>query len=171
MNRRVWQLEMALIVVFGAWAGPAMAQAPPTPTPAPQQGDIKQTYAVVPVIPHPSSPEYVEPSQPERGPLRRLWHNCCTGTKEFMQRQGFCCWDTHNSVGCGSMHADLTFIFGSCRQFFGESCLQPPLPNADNRLFYHPDRSTQSNPYAPRADGAPGCAPQAGRADYPSPVQ
>jgi hypothetical protein len=40
------------------------------------------------------------------------------------------CWSTHNCPCCGSLKADCTFLFGSCRQFFGEPCLKgpPPLP-------------------------------------------
>jgi hypothetical protein len=43
----------------------------------------------------------------------------------------WCCWSHHNRLGCGSANSDLTFIFGSCRTFFGEPCLPgppPPLP-------------------------------------------
>lgn len=38
------------------------------------------------------------------------------------------CWAHINSLGCGSLHSDLTFIFGSCRTFFGEPCLPGPCP-------------------------------------------
>jgi hypothetical protein len=36
------------------------------------------------------------------------------------------CWSHHNLFGCGSIKSDLTFMFGSCRTFFGEPCLSPP---------------------------------------------
>src|SRR5262245_58123103 len=98
MNRRLWHLEMALVVTLGVWAGPLAAkapQAPPTAVPGapvmqfavpagqtpqlimadPQQpgSGVVQVYAVVPVIPHPSSPPGYEPGQepPPNGPVRR----------------------------------------------------------------------------------------------------
>jgi len=43
-----------------------------------------------------------------------------------LQRHGMGCWAHVNSMGCGSLKQECTFIFGSCRQFFGEPCLQPP---------------------------------------------
>jgi hypothetical protein len=40
------------------------------------------------------------------------------------------CWTHHNAFGCGSFHSDATFIFGSCRAFFGQQCLKEPPPDA-----------------------------------------
>jgi hypothetical protein len=43
----------------------------------------------------------------------------------------FCCWSTPNALGCGSLKGECTFIFGSCRDWYGEPCLKgapPPLP-------------------------------------------
>lgn len=34
------------------------------------------------------------------------------------------CWSNINHVGCGGIQAECTFIFGSCRKFFGEPCLR-----------------------------------------------
>jgi hypothetical protein len=40
------------------------------------------------------------------------------------------CWATFNTYGCCSLPSTLHFIFGSCRQFYGEPCLKgaPPSP-------------------------------------------
>lgn len=41
------------------------------------------------------------------------------------------CWTTHNTLGCSSFCSEWTFIFGSCRAFYGEPCIKvppPPLP-------------------------------------------
>jgi hypothetical protein len=40
------------------------------------------------------------------------------------------CWATVDSVGCSSLKAECTFLFGSCRRFYGEPCLKgpPPIP-------------------------------------------
>lgn len=43
-----------------------------------------------------------------------------------LQKHGLGCWSHVNSLDCGSLKQECTFIFGSCRQFFGEPCLQPP---------------------------------------------
>ena len=38
------------------------------------------------------------------------------------------CWASHNGYSCGSARSEAVFIFGSCRQFFGEPCLKGPPP-------------------------------------------
>jgi hypothetical protein len=42
------------------------------------------------------------------------------------------CASNHNTMGCGSLRSEITFIFGSCRAFYGEPCFKdpavPPLP-------------------------------------------
>jgi hypothetical protein len=139
MNRRLGYLEMALIMILGAWAAPLAAQTQQQTTPMPQAPPgttIMQVYAVVPVIPHDASPPGYVPGQepPPNGPVRRFFYNVGNCTRDFWQRQGFCCWDTHNSVGCGNLTSDLVFMFGSCRQFFGEPCMQAPPPEAQNSI-------------------------------------
>jgi hypothetical protein len=39
------------------------------------------------------------------------------------------CWAHHNMFGCGSFHSECTFIFGSCRAFYGQQCLKQPPPD------------------------------------------
>jgi hypothetical protein len=48
--------------------------------------------------------------------------------RNFFHDQGTCCWSGVNTVGCGSLKAELDFIFGSCRRFYGEPCYQGPPP-------------------------------------------
>jgi len=36
------------------------------------------------------------------------------------------CWSHHNYFGCGNCKSECTFIFGSCRAFYGEPCLRGP---------------------------------------------
>lgn len=38
------------------------------------------------------------------------------------------CWASHNGYGCGNFRSDATFIFGSCRAFYGQRCLKGPPP-------------------------------------------
>src|SRR5689334_15203445 len=42
---------------------------------------------------------------------------------ERLHRYGLGCYATHNMLGCTSLGAECTFIFGSCRAFFGGPCL------------------------------------------------
>jgi hypothetical protein len=47
----------------------------------------------------------------------------------YQNQDWLCCKTTHNSLGCSSLKSECTFIFGSCRSFFGEPCYkgkQPP---------------------------------------------
>jgi hypothetical protein len=39
------------------------------------------------------------------------------------------CWAHHNMFGCGSFHSECTFMFGSCRAFYGQQCLKQPPPD------------------------------------------
>jgi hypothetical protein len=39
------------------------------------------------------------------------------------------CWASFNNPGCGSLRSEIAFIFGSCRNFFGEPCLAGPPPS------------------------------------------
>ncbi|MCI0379265.1 MAG: hypothetical protein L0215_16775 [Gemmataceae bacterium] len=42
------------------------------------------------------------------------------------ERRGIGCYAHHNELGCGSFCSEMTFIFGSCRTFFGEQCIPNP---------------------------------------------
>src|SRR5262249_19506121 len=60
----------------------------------------------------PSVFNYVPMKDPQRGWIRRP-----AG-----------CYTHHNRFSCGSWGSELRFLFGSCRAFFGEPCLKPPVP-------------------------------------------
>jgi hypothetical protein len=38
------------------------------------------------------------------------------------------CWSHHDALLCSSWESERCFIFGSCREFFGEPCLKSPRP-------------------------------------------
>lgn len=38
------------------------------------------------------------------------------------------CWAHFNNYSCGSWESEAAFMFGSCRNFFGEPCMGPPEP-------------------------------------------
>ena len=45
-----------------------------------------------------------------------------------------CCWASPDSMGCGNLKTDFLFAFGSCRQWFGQPCLNGPPPPVAPRL-------------------------------------
>lgn len=61
-------------------------------------------------------PYTLDPARPH--PILRLFH----------LEPGTGCWASHNGYGCSSAKAECTFIFGSCRAFYGEPCIQGPPP-------------------------------------------
>ena len=61
-------------------------------------------------------PYIVDPNQ--KHPVLRLMHVHLPLT----------CWSTHNGYSCGSLRSEGVFIFGSCREFFGEPCIKGPPP-------------------------------------------
>lgn len=48
--------------------------------------------------------------------------------EHWQNRTPLACYGNFNDYSCGSIHSELTFLFGSCRQFFGERCLKGPPP-------------------------------------------
>jgi len=60
--------------------------------------------------------------------------------RDALHRQGYCCGQHHDWYGCGGWHAQCTFVFGSCRTFFGEPCLpkQPRSGLLGGVGGYHP---------------------------------
>jgi len=55
------------------------------------------------------------------------------------------CWASHNGFSCGSFRSESVFLWGSCREFFGEPCCKRPPP---------PPWSPEAN-VPPGVDGAP----------------
>ena len=62
----------------------------------------------------------VEPPAPGLEPK----HN--GGGKRLFNGHGMCCLSDFNYHGCGNLCSNLTFMLGSCRAFFGQTC----VPNA-----------------------------------------
>jgi hypothetical protein len=66
------------------------------------------------------SDEAAPPPEPGRHwTVLGWWHN----------HRPLCCWASHNGFSCTSLHAECTFIFGSCRAFYSEPCLKGPPPS------------------------------------------
>jgi len=56
-------------------------------------------------------------------------HPIWQGIKDCLQKHGWCCYSSSNTFTCGTCKSECRFIFGSCREFFGEPCLKgPPGP-------------------------------------------
>ena len=57
-----------------------------------------------------------------------------------LNRHGLACASDFNQLGCGNLHSELAFIFGSCRTFFGQPCYpNPPHFGADGTRGVGPD--------------------------------
>jgi hypothetical protein len=54
---------------------------------------------------------------------------------DCLHRHGLHCTSNERGLGCGSWKSDCKFVFGSCREFFGEECI--PQPPSDHRIFDH----------------------------------
>jgi hypothetical protein len=54
---------------------------------------------------------------------------------DCLHRHGLHCTSDISGLGCGSWKADCKFVFGSCRDFFGEECI--PQPPGDPRILGH----------------------------------
>ena len=125
MKRCTVRLGLSLMLAAGWWVQRLPAQAPAAPAPA---------VAPAPVAPAAPTPMMAPAQAPccgagagvadgmpgPPGPQSRL--------QRALNRCGLGCFTTHNVPGCGSLHSELTFMFGSCRQFFGEPCFARPLP-------------------------------------------
>jgi len=111
VKRATIRLGLSLVLATGWWVQRLPAQ---TPSPLPPA-------AVAPA----SCPALV--ADPAHGPGDPERQHLFT---RVANKYGMGCYATHDSFGCGSAHAHLTFIFGSCRAFFGEPC----QPNPPHRL-------------------------------------
>ncbi len=81
------------------------------------------------------------------------------------------CWSHHNACMCGSFHSELTFIFGSCRDFFDEPCLAGPprsiYPSPYDRTLF-PKDNRQPDGSQPPIPGTPGLPPGYPNQYYPA---
>src|SRR5438067_1286407 len=108
MKRATVRLGLSLVLALECWAQRLPAQ---TPTPPPPPAMVPAECASCA-----DSSRGAGPGGPERKHLLTRVAN----------KYGVGCNATHDSFGCGSAQAQLTFIFGSCRAFFGEPCEPPP---------------------------------------------
>jgi hypothetical protein len=128
-----WQLALSLCAGLCFWTGSqARAGVPVKPTAAVKQAVMTDEAT------HEAIEGPVEEGKPPHRERWRLFHRAerphpvrtsvRTNMQDCLNNYGIGCWATHNTVGCTSLRAELTFIFGSCRAFFGEPCFQGPPP-------------------------------------------
>ncbi len=124
MRRWCVRVTLSLVLGLGVMAGLVRADS---------------GFAVIQAPPFESLPPGLEPlpdgaariapiaTSPRRSRLRTYLGECF----------GVGCYATHLDHGCSSFKAEATFVFGSCRQFFGGAC-QPAAPPPPFLLPYHP---------------------------------
>lgn len=101
------------------WQDPNAGEGPDGPRRGPQPGP--GYYPRTPVGARELPPGYPPVNNdPSDRPVRDWWR----------EGRPLGCWGTFNNYGCNSLAGTLHFIFGSCRQFYGEPCLKgaPPSP-------------------------------------------
>ncbi len=119
MRRRNYlRAAVAALIGCGLAAGLARAGEPAAPA-AVEPWEVIERGSAQPVA-APEPPK--NPAFTHKGPVRDYVHDC-------MHKIGVGCWSHHNMYTCSSFHSEFTFVFGSCREFFGEPCLPgPPVP-------------------------------------------
>lgn len=121
------KLGVLPLTVLIVWCVNEQAMGGQPPVQPSVQPPVQPSVQPVPVQPTPfyqtvppdGVPEELAPALADAPARRRPLHEC-------LNRCGLACYANHNQFGCGSLHSELTFIFGSCRTFFGETCV--PLP-------------------------------------------
>jgi hypothetical protein len=119
MRYWIWRVPLAallaVVLVVGTLSAQDWVSAPGASTgtmaPSPTQAGFPDgkwfPYAPIEIT------ESIPP--PPRAPIA----NC-------LRKLNIGCYATVNSPGCGNLHTELTYIFGSCHCWYGQSCLAPP---------------------------------------------
>jgi hypothetical protein len=158
-----WYVRTALSVLVGVGLAASLARAQP---PAPQPAPSPEPWAVIefgagssagpaPVVGAPGAPRrsVVDWIHSRPRPVVDVVHDC-------MHNHGVGCWSHHNAYLCGSWQSECTFIFGSCREFFGEPCRAGPPPPPYVPPGYPPPPGygpAVGYGTAPRKGGCPSC--------------
>jgi hypothetical protein len=163
---------LATALGLGITAGLARAQPPlampAPPAPAPQTG----SGIAPPAVPTPSATQPVQPTQAfpletssgaapcvdgTATPEKKKLLSCLrprTVIQAVQSHRPFGCYSSLYDYSCTNLHTELLFIFGSCRQFYGERCLKErpisPVPGFDDHALT----------YTPPGAGPPRIVPQ-----------
>lgn len=113
-----WYVRMVLSAVIGLGVVAGLARAEP-PQPNPEPWAVIEYGRYSPGVPTvETAPPVVQ--APSRKPLRRFL--------DWYREHSWTCRTHHDDFGCSSWESECVFIFGSCRQFFGEPCRKGPSP-------------------------------------------
>jgi hypothetical protein len=133
MKRWIFKLALGIVLASSVGSGAAMAQdgTPPpqriVPIYAPPDQPVQQ-YSIVPLSG--CDGQSCDLNCQTRGPVAEAFirHTQATenGILGCMNSKGCGCMATHNTIGCTSCYAEYIFVFGSCREFFGDACVPPP---------------------------------------------
>jgi hypothetical protein len=131
---------LAAALGLGVWAGLARAQGTSAAAPAQQPPQIivvnGATYQLAPNQ-EPAAVPGTAASCPSCGvkpispPLGGSPPNPPASADSWWAKKRRCgCWASINGFSCGSWESEAAFMFGSCRNFFGEPCAKGPPPPA-----------------------------------------
>ncbi len=118
--RRSLFATVGLLVASVAWGQLRAEPPPPQPFATLSGAPVVVEGPTAPYFPDEQPTLVNPPLPPAAAPAPR---------NGWLQRHGLGCWTTHNTLGCSSLKSECIFIFGSCRQFFGEPCMAPPPPD------------------------------------------
>jgi hypothetical protein len=93
----------------------------------PSQAEGFRTYAGPPNLYAATAPEqdlFEALQLGATGPEVKRWHPL----GNWYRKSCLYCATHHDSAGCGSTEAEYVFLFGGCRQFYGEPCFKGPNP-------------------------------------------
>jgi hypothetical protein len=113
-----WWLVVAVWLgvfgIFGGMAGRAAAQEVPCGA-----GPAHQVLPVPVYQPMGPTTWVIPAPDKEPQPIRDCLRHC-----------GLFCWSHVDCLGCGSLHSEARFMFGSCHDFFDQPCSRgaPPIP-------------------------------------------
>jgi hypothetical protein len=115
----LWRAPLAALLAVGLVVGTLSAQdwvgTPSAPgvvvAPAPEPGATPDGKWF------PYGPVEIDASTPPR-PRRPVG--------DFLRKCDVCCYANLHSFGCSNLKTELTYIFGSCRDFYAEPCVPPP---------------------------------------------
>jgi hypothetical protein len=125
MKRNAIRVGLSLLVAVGWWVQKLPAQTPPAPLPPVVNQPAcppDPLAALPPVVNQAASPAVALTPIDSSTPTFRQ------RLKQVANKYGRCCSSDMNNPGCMGPRAELQFIFGSCRYWFGEPCLPPAPP-------------------------------------------
>jgi hypothetical protein len=141
---KCWRLQIAMAVGL-SWTLAVAGVSAQQPNKLPGGANAVAPQTVQPVVNEHHSvlvPVLSPPSAEQEGP-RPIYNGLFKPVCDCLRSHGYGCWNRIEHPGCTSCSAQWTFMFGSCRQFFGEPCLTGPpsqngMPGGNGSCGYRP---------------------------------